>query len=149
VYDMNKTLAAKTTNDADAHAAAVETTGPANDQAEGELVYLPLDALDLDADNVRKRGGTNVDELKALIASQGLLQNLVVCPMLTKRGKPTGKYGVVAGGRRLRALRALAEDGKIAKNKDVLCRIKPREDAIMCWRRPKIEPLLRVVPTQN
>jgi ParB family chromosome partitioning protein len=131
VYDMTKTLDSKTANDAAAQAADVATTDPTTDQPEGELVYLPLDILDFDGDNVRKSGGTNIDELKALIASQGMLQNLVVCPVLTKRGKPTGKYGVVAGGRRLRALRALAEEGKIAKNKDILCRIKPREEAIM------------------
>ena len=96
---------------------------------EGELTYLGLSALDFDSDNVRKRGGTNVDELKALIASQGLLQNLIVCPLLTKRGKDTGKFGVIAGGRRLRALRALAEEGKIAKDEQVLCRIVSRERA--------------------
>ena len=96
---------------------------------EGELTYLGLSALDFDADNVRKRGGTNVEELKALIASQGLLQNLIVCPLLTKRGKDTGKFGVIAGGRRLRALRALAEEGKIAKDEQVLCRIVSRERA--------------------
>ena len=96
---------------------------------EGELTYLGLSALDFDSDNVRKRGGTNVEELKALIASQGLLQNLIVCPLLTKRGKDTGKFGVIAGGRRLRALRSLADEGKIAKDEQVLCRIVSREHA--------------------
>ena len=99
--------------------------------AAGELVYLPLHRLELDADNVRKRGGDNVDALKALILAQDLLQNLVVCPLLTKRGKATGKYGVIAGGRRLKALRALADEGHIARDKDVLCLIKPRAQAIL------------------
>jgi len=107
--------------------AANTTANYASD--EGELVYLALSALEFDSDNVRKRGGGNVDELKALIASQGLLQNLIVSPHLTKRGKDTGKFGVIAGGRRLRALRALAAEGKIAKDEQVLCRIVSRERA--------------------
>ena len=109
------------------------TTAPASTQAEegqGQPVYIPLSKLEFDSDNVRKRGGTNVGELKALIASQGQLQNLTVCPLLAKRGKPTGKFGVVAGGRRLRALRELANEGHIGKDHPVLCIIKPREQAI-------------------
>jgi len=57
------------------------------------------------------------------------LQNLVVCPALTKRGKSTGKFGVIAGGRRLRALRALAADGTIGKDEEILCRIVTRDRA--------------------
>lgn len=129
MYDMtkaNRSKTADTTAEADAPATAV-----APEQVEGELVYIPLNKLDFDSDNVRKRGGENVDALKALILSQDLLQNLVVCPQLTKRGKPTGKFGVIAGGRRLRALRALAEEGKIASDKEILCLIKPREQATL------------------
>jgi ParB family transcriptional regulator, chromosome partitioning protein len=133
VYDMTKANRTKTADqNADARTEADSTaTAVAAEQAEGELVYLPLNKLDFDSDNVRKRGGENVDALKALILSQDLLQNLVVCPQLTKRGKPTGKFGVIAGGRRLRALRALAEEGKIASDKEILCLIKPREQATL------------------
>jgi ParB family chromosome partitioning protein len=115
-----------------ATAEATSNTAPnATLMDEGQLTVIPLNKLDFDSDNVRKRGGTNVDELKALIDAQGLLQNLVVCPQTTKRGKPNGKFGVVAGGRRLRALRALAEEGKIAKDKPIECRVMPREQAIL------------------
>ena len=134
MYDMTKANSTKTNANANANAnveADASATPLAAEQAEGELVYLPLNSLDFDSDNVRKRGGENVDALKALILSQDLLQNLVVCPLLTKRGKPTGKYGVIAGGRRLRALRSLAEEGKIASDKDILCLIKPREQATL------------------
>jgi ParB family chromosome partitioning protein len=133
VYDMTKANRTKTADEnADAsseHDAAATSVAP--EPSEAELVYLPLDKLDFDSDNVRKRGGENVDALKALILAQDLLQNLVVCPQLTKRGKPTGKFGVIAGGRRLRALRALAEEGKIAGDKEILCLIKPREEATL------------------
>ena len=133
MYDMTKANRTKTADaDAQAGAAAASAATPvAVEQPEGELVYLPLDKLDFDSDNVRKRGGENVDALKALILAQDLLQNLVVCPQLTKRGKPTGKFGVIAGGRRLRALRALAEEGKIPSDKEILCLIKPREHATL------------------
>ncbi len=110
---------------------AASTPSASGALAADELVYLPLNRLEFDADNVRKRGGENVEALKALILAQDLLQNLVVCPLVTPRGKPTGKYGVIAGGRRLRALRALAEEGHVAADKDVLCLIKPRAQAIL------------------
>ncbi len=128
MYDSTKTEAINTTSLEPQGVEAASLRAPSDD---GELCYLPLSALDFDTDNVRKRGVGNVDELKALIASQGLMQNLTVCPLTTKRGKVTGKYGVVAGGRRLRALRALADEGKIAKDYEVLVRIKAREQALM------------------
>lgn len=129
MYDTTKADANQTAEALQSVQASTEGTTEAVEPSEGELVYLPLNLLDFDSDNVRKRGGSNIDELKALIASQGVMQNLVVCPMLTKRGKPTGKYGVVAGGRRLRALRALVEEGRIEKDKEILCLIKPRDQA--------------------
>ena len=79
--------------------------------------------------NVRKTGGTNIDELAMLIDSQGLLHNLIVIPHVSKK-KATDKYEVVAGGRRLRALRKLAELGKIGKAEEILCKLTTREQAI-------------------
>ena len=96
----------------------------------GDLVLIPLSRLVHSAFNVRKSGGEDVSELTALIKAQGLLQNLVVHPDETKRGKVTGDYGVAAGGRRLRALRLLAKAGDIPADKDILCRLITREEAI-------------------
>ena len=96
----------------------------------GDLVLIPLSRLVHSAFNVRKSGGEDVSELAALIKAQGLLQNLVVHPDETKRGKVTGDYGVAAGGRRLRALRLLAKAGDIPADKDILCRLITREEAI-------------------
>ena len=102
----------------------VETFNP------GDLVLIPLSRLVPSAFNVRKSGGDDVGELAALIKAQGMLQNLVVHPDETKRGKVTGDYGVAAGGRRLRALRLLAKAGDIPADKDILCRLITREEAI-------------------
>jgi ParB family chromosome partitioning protein len=110
-------------------------TGPAagvEDEAfaTGDLVLIPLSRLVPSAFNVRKSGGEDVGELAALIKAQGLLQNLVVHPDETKRGKSTGDYGVAAGGRRLRALGLLAKAGDIPLDKDILCRLITRDAAI-------------------
>ena len=96
----------------------------------GDLVLIPLSRLVRSAFNARKSGGEDVGELAALIKAQGLLQNLVVHPDETKRGRVTGDYGVAAGGRRLRALSLLAKAGDIPADKDILCRLITREEAI-------------------
>ncbi|MDO9095032.1 MAG: ParB/RepB/Spo0J family partition protein [Rubrivivax sp.] len=98
--------------------------------AAGDLVLIPLSRLVPSAFNVRKSGGEDVGELAALIKAQGLLQNLIVHPDETKRGKSTGDYGVAAGGRRLRALGLLAKAGDIPLDKDILCRLITRDAAI-------------------
>ena len=59
--------------------------------------------------NVRKKN-TDVSELKALIAAQGLLQNLIGY-MQVADGKETGIIEIVAGGRRLTSLGELIAEG--------------------------------------
>lgn len=81
-------------------------------------IYPPLCDLQVSASNVRRVAPTGIEELAALIASQGLLQNLVVTPALL-RG--TGGYRVIAGGRRLRALQLLAERGDLDRDYPVPC----------------------------
>ena len=109
-----------------ASAAHALTEGSGDD----ELVYIPRSKLAFDPDNVRKSGGTDVHGLKALIASQGLMQNLIVCPQKSTKGKATRKFGVIAGGRRLRALQALAAEGKIARDEQILCKVVARHRAL-------------------
>lgn len=87
----------------------------------GELLSIPLSLLVLSPLNVRKRGGEDVTGLAALIKSQTLLQNLVVVPHLDRKGKATGQYGVVAGGRRLRALQLLCTQGDLHPDQEMLC----------------------------
>jgi ParB family chromosome partitioning protein len=79
---------------------------------------IPLNKLVPSPRNVRRTTNEQADlELKADIEARGLLQNLVV----TGVAKPKGCFAVEAGGRRLRALQSLADDGKIAKNHEVCC----------------------------
>jgi ParB family chromosome partitioning protein len=70
------------------------------------------------AENVRKTDAADgIDELGASIAAHGLLQSLVV------RKSARGKFAVVAGGRRLLALTALAERGQIEPDLGVECHV--------------------------
>ncbi|WP_242187167.1 ParB/RepB/Spo0J family partition protein [Sphingomonas sp. CARO-RG-8B-R24-01] len=65
--------------------------------------------LSLSKDNVRKSNrDAGIDTLAANIAAQGLLQNLIVTPL-----KKAGHFTVKAGGRRLRALQLLIEQGNL------------------------------------
>ena len=104
--------------------------GEAIERATGELVYIPLSKLVASAFNSRKSGGESVTELAALIKSQGLLQNLIVIPHTTAKGKPTAKFGVVVGGRRLRALNQLVEAGDLPAHEEILCKLTTKEQAI-------------------
>lgn len=65
--------------------------------------------LSLSKDNVRKSNrDAGIDTLAANIAAQGLLQNLIVTPL-----KKAGHFTVKAGGRRLRALQLLIDQGAL------------------------------------
>ncbi|HEX7955005.1 MAG TPA: ParB/RepB/Spo0J family partition protein [Burkholderiales bacterium] len=81
-----------------------------------ELLLIPLSKLRPSSRNVRKSGGTSIPELAASIARVGLLQNLNV--VLAPAGE---HYEVVAGRRRLAALRLLVKRRKLAKDFEVAC----------------------------
>jgi ParB family chromosome partitioning protein len=79
---------------------------------------IPLTKLIPSPRNVRRSTDEQADlQLKADIEARGLLQNLVVAPAK----KPRGAFTVEAGGRRLRALKALVEDGKLDAAHEVPC----------------------------
>ena len=79
---------------------------------------IPLNKLIPSPSNVRRSSDERADlELKADIEARGLLQNLVV----TGVRKPKGSFAVEAGGRRLRALKALASEGRIESDHEVSC----------------------------
>ena len=92
-------------------------TAPIHEPA---IRQVPLDRLSVAPENVRKTPPDAVAEaeLKASIANHGLLGNLVV-----RSEGPDGGYAVVAGGRRLAALKALAADGVIDAAHPVPCLI--------------------------
>lgn len=80
-------------------------------------IAIPLARLMASAANVRKTGAKDgIAELAASIEAHGLRQNLNVRPA------PEGdRFEVVAGGRRLRALRLLAKQKKLPKDATVPC----------------------------
>ena len=82
---------------------------------------LTLDTLEPAPENVRTAPpeAAALAELKASLAAHGLLASLVVRPVEGVRPR----YAVVAGGRRLAALKALAAEGVIPVNHPVPCRV--------------------------
>lgn len=82
------------------------------------MILVPLSRLVLrpTGRNVRKTPRMSIPELAASIQRVGLLQNLIVIP--AAEGE---HYEVVAGGRRLAALKLLAKKHRIAKDWDVPC----------------------------
>ena len=85
-----------------------------------ETRLIPLNKLRVDERNVRSASENPARvqadaELVASIRAHGLLENLVVVP----RGKTL--YGVAAGARRLRALKALAAEDHIPKHFPIPC----------------------------
>ena len=87
---------------------------------EPAICSIPLDRLVIAPENVRKTppAADAEAEIKASIATHGLLENLVV-----RSESPDGDYAVVAGGRRLAALKALAADGVLDAAHPVPCLI--------------------------
>ena len=74
--------------------------------------------------NVRRTGvGAGIEALASSIQAHGLLQSLVVRPKLDKEGQATERYEVVAGARRLAALKLLAKGKRIAKGTAIPCRV--------------------------
>jgi ParB family chromosome partitioning protein len=93
-------------------------------------IHVKLNCLHPAPENVRRTGaGEGLDELAASIAAHGLLHNLNVRREVGPRGAPTGRYFVVAGGRRLAALRRLAEAGRIGRTARIPCRVVEDADA--------------------
>ena len=65
-----------------------------------------------------------IEALADSIARRGLLQSLSVRPVLDAEGTETGTYEVQAGGRRLRALKLLVKQKRLAKNAPIACIVK-------------------------
>ena len=93
---------------------------------------IPLNRLELAPENVRKTPAdpAALEELKASIAAHGLLENLIV--RIEGPGHDPGsgpeqahvdRSAVVAGGRRLAAMKALASEGILDADHPVPCRV--------------------------
>ncbi|MHA6878931.1 ParB/RepB/Spo0J family partition protein [Ralstonia pseudosolanacearum] len=109
------TTEARTVNTAANSAAnALQAADPSK-----HMILVPLSRLVLRSTgrNVRKTTPRmSIPELAASIQRVGLLQNLIVIPAADGE-----QYEVVAGGRRLAALKLLAKKHRIAKDWDVPC----------------------------
>jgi len=92
---------------------ALETADPTKN-----LILVPLSQLVSrpSGRNVRKHASQSIDALAASIAHVGLLQNLTV--IQSRNGE---HYEVVAGGRRLAALKLLAKKRRISKTLEIPC----------------------------
>ena len=64
------------------------------------IIAIPLNKLTRSARNVRKSGGESIEDLASSILVHGLIHNLTVVEQLADNGENSGKYEVVAGGRR-------------------------------------------------
>ena len=93
---------------------------------------IPLNRLELAPENVRKTPAdpAALEEFKASIAAHGLLENLIVRIEDTGHDPGSGpeqahvdRCAVVAGGRRLAAMKALAEEGILNADHPVPCRV--------------------------
>jgi ParB family chromosome partitioning protein len=103
-------------------------------QSSEQIRHIPFAQLQLSPLNARKTNGDEgIEELALLILSQGVLQNLIVHE-IANTGATTAKrqpsYGVVAGGRRWRALERLVQEKSIKKTYVVPCRVISIEEAL-------------------
>ena len=91
---------------------------------ESDIRDIPLSQLELSPGNVRKTpaDASAFTELNASIAAHGLLENLITRSM---GPGPDGiaRYAVIAGGRRLAAMQALAAEGALEEDHPVPCRM--------------------------
>ncbi|MBO0906293.1 ParB/RepB/Spo0J family partition protein [Jiella sonneratiae] len=85
---------------------------------------LPLNCLIAGKANVRRTARMEgIDALAASIAAHGLQQNLVVRP-----AEDGSRHEVVAGNRRLAALKRLAKQKRIARNAPIPCKVLNEDD---------------------
>ena len=90
---------------------------------------LRLGDLHMSESNIRKASGSPqaMAELKASLRTHGLLENLVVRTVTNAQGQDV--YFVVAGSRRLAALRELIKDGDVTADTLIPCRVLGKEES--------------------
>jgi ParB family transcriptional regulator, chromosome partitioning protein len=94
------------------------------------ITMIPLSKLQRSDENTRKTApNAELAEFAASIEAHGLLQNLIVRPLRSEKGPADGHYEVVAGGRRLEALKLLAKRRRIPKDSRIPCAVLNGERA--------------------
>ena len=87
-------------------------------------IDISLSKLTPSTANVRRTAaGAGIEALAASIEAHGLLQSLVVRPKPGNEGQATDRFEVVAGARRLAALKLLAKGKRITKGAAIPCRV--------------------------
>ncbi len=117
-----------TTRSKPATSKKTETAGSAAPDGAADIRMIPLDQLEPSQLNVRKVAASASDdaELLASIRETGIKQNLVVHALSETR------FAVDAGGRRLKSLKQLAEDGVIPPaDHPVPCLVEDERNAIL------------------
>lgn len=118
-----------------------------------DVHHIPLNKLIVSPANVRRTDRkADIDMLAASIAARGLLQNLTVTPTDDDR------FEVVAGARRLAALKVLAKQGDLPKTCAIACQIvdrdsaadgiRPRKSNQIEWAKPMMTKSIASVPIE-
>jgi ParB family chromosome partitioning protein len=95
-----------------------------------DIRQIPLHQLFVDDANVRTiKNGVTIDMLADDIAFRGLLQSLAVRQLKDDDGLPTARFGVIAGGRRLKAMQKLAAEKRIDGSQAIPCIVRDGENA--------------------
>lgn len=95
-----------------------------------DIRQIPLNQLCVDDANVRTiKNGVTIDMLADDIAFRGLLQSLAVRQIMDQDGHPAGRFGVIAGGRRLKALQKLASEKRIDETQTIPCILRETGNA--------------------
>ncbi|KEJ93652.1 chromosome partitioning protein, ParB family [Pseudosulfitobacter pseudonitzschiae] len=120
-------MAKNTTRPKPTTAKKTEAAGSTAPDGAADIRMIPLDQLEPSPLNVRKVAASASDdaELLASIRETGIKQNLVVHALSETR------FAVDAGGRRLKALKQLAEDGVIPADHPVPCLVEDERNAVL------------------
>ncbi len=91
----------------------------------GDFRSIPWNLLVKSPKNVRKIPTDDEDEdFTADIAQRGVLQSLLVCNQLDEAGTPTGRFEVIAGGRRYDSVGRLVASGRVAEDVGLPCKVR-------------------------
>lgn len=92
---------------------------------------IKLSLLDVDEANVRQiKNGITIEQLAEDIAARGLLQSLNVHALNDNDDNPSGRFGVIAGGRRLKALKLLVKSKQLEPDTAIPCIVQPGTNAV-------------------
>ena len=86
------------------------------------MEFIPLNKLDISDDNVRQKPNPEFElRLSHDIEARGVLQNLIVA-----KGKKRGRYDIIGGGKRKRAMQLVVERGKMEADHPTPCLVIDR-----------------------